>query len=42
MKKNLTIALLAGMALIIGTASCDREYKRQAHIVGLVLTAGNA
>ena|SRR5882672_2860788 len=42
MKKNLTIALLVGMALIIGTASCDREYKRQAHIVGSLLTAGNA
>ena len=42
MKKNSAIALVAGTVLIIGIASCDREYKREARIVGSLLTTGNA
>ncbi len=42
MKKNLAIALLTGIVLVIWTASCDREYKRHAHIVGSVLATANA
>ncbi len=41
MKKNLAIALLAGIALVICSTSCDREYKRHAHIVGSLLTTAN-
>ena len=39
--KNLAIALLAGMVLIIGTASCDREHKRHVRIVKSLRTAAN-
>ena len=42
MKKNLAIALLAGMVLILGTASCEREHKREASIVGSLLTTANS
>jgi hypothetical protein len=42
MKKNMPIPLLAGIALIIGTASCDREYNREARTVEAVLTTANA
>ena len=42
MKKNFAVALLAGMVLLIGTASCDREYNREARIVGSLLTSANA
>lgn len=42
MKKNLAIALLAGMVLITITASCDREHKRNARIVRSLHTTANA
>ena len=42
MKKNSLIPLLAGTVLIIGTISCDREYKREARIAVSLLTTGNA
>lgn len=41
MKKNLAIAILAGILLTFGTVSCDREYKRQSHTVESLLTTAN-